>query len=116
MVKTETRESIIREVANYIAPYSKEAADMAMECVAAKKDDRINVNAEFICEFNNFEQWVNYASRTLGRARKTRNDILLCVDTAGNTCVIGEDFMFARDNHLFPVKAYRIPRSIEYQK
>jgi len=73
--------------------------------------DKININAELICEFSNFNSWVNHASSWLGRLPKYTQYI--CVDTNGNICDIGEDFMKARDNNRFPVKAYRLVRSVE---
>lgn len=36
------REQIIREVANYLAPYDEKAADLALEVIASKSDDVAN--------------------------------------------------------------------------
>lgn len=68
------------------------------------------VNAEYLGTFNSFQQWVNHASAALsGHPKGT----VICIDKAGNLCHIGEDFMAARDHDLFPVKAYRMKKTIE---
>lgn len=45
--------------------------------------------------FHSFQQWVNQAGKWMSNPT--------CVDIAGNICHIGEGFMNARDNNLFPV-------------
>lgn len=71
----------------------------------------ISVKAEHIYTFNSFSEWVNKASSRLGGFGKSQK--IICVDTEGNYCHQGEDFMIARDNNLFPVKAYRLVRTNE---
>jgi hypothetical protein len=61
--------------------------------------------------FDSFEHWVNkaqswFASRIPDRARLGRR--YLCIDAAGRVCMIGADFMRARDEGTFPVVVYLI--------
>jgi|SRR5665647_151443 len=66
---------------------------------------QILINAEKVCEFSNFQSWVNHASSWIGGNRQAGN-VILCIDTAGNTCSTGADMMAARDTNRFPVTAY----------
>jgi hypothetical protein len=72
---------------------------------------KIKINAELIFEFYSFASWLNNASRYI--ADFPREEIIFCIDKNGNSCNIGEDFTHARDNDLFPVKAYRLIRNTE---
>lgn len=81
------------------------------ESLPGKEEGWISVHAELVTTFENFSQWVNNASNTIGRYPGTEQ--IICVDKNGNTSTGGQDFMCARDNHYFPVKAYRLIRSIE---
>ncbi|HZK69848.1 MAG TPA: hypothetical protein VFC36_09700, partial [Paludibacter sp.] len=67
--------------------------------------EKLTINAEKVCEFSNFQSWVNHASSWIGGNRQAGN-IILCIDTAGNTCSNGADMMAARDTNRFPVTAY----------
>lgn len=71
----------------------------------------LTLKAEFLFEFKDFEQWVNKASSWF--TPYTRYDKTVCLDINGRACTIGEDFMKARDENLFPVKAYRLTRTVE---
>jgi hypothetical protein len=73
-------------------------------------NDTATVNAKYLCTFENFEEWVSKARSWIGGHRK---GTLICIDNAGNLCLIGEDFMAVRDFKLFPVKAYRMIKTIE---
>jgi hypothetical protein len=44
-----------------------------------------------------FQQWVNYATRDIGGMNAA------CYDQKGRRCLIGKDFMTARDDGSFPV-------------
>lgn len=76
----------------------------------------IVVGAKEICVFHSFQTWVNKGASWLGGRTKTRHDTILCLDKNGNVCKIGEDFMAARDNDLFPVTAYLLTRTIDAVK
>jgi hypothetical protein len=76
----------------------------------SKSKGAATVNAEYVCTFETFAQWVNHAASWIGGHRK---GTLICIDKAGNLCLIGEDFMAARDFKLFPVRAYRMKKTIE---
>jgi len=73
--------------------------------------EKITLIAEEVTTFHDFQEWVNKATSRIGGFRKEQK--IICVDIKGNTLTIGEDFMYARDNNLFPVKAYRLVRTIE---
>lgn len=76
------------------------------------KNSSITIKAEFICEFETFMKWVNNASYYLGEYKK-RDDTIICIDKNGHSCFIGKQFMHARDNDLFPVKAYRLIKNTD---
>lgn len=67
--------------------------------------EKLTINAEKVCEFSNFQSWVNHASSWIGGARESGH-VILCIDKAGNTCSTGADFMAARDANRFPVTAW----------
>ena len=73
--------------------------------------ETINIRAEYITTFNSFSQWVSKASSRIGGFSRSEN--IICIDSRGNSCNIGKDMQFARDKGRFPVKAYRLIRSIE---
>ncbi len=50
-------------------------------------------------EFRDFNHWVNGASNRI-------DDNMVCVDTLGRRCLIGGDFMRARDEGTFPVRYF----------
>lgn len=49
-------------------------------------------------EFKTFEDWVRTAQRILAGYSA------VCVDTLGRRCLIGRDFMRARDEQTFPLR------------
>lgn len=75
------------------------------------KNQCVVINAEFLFEFDSFERWVNKASSWF--KGKTKYDVIVCLDRNGFVCHIGEDFMKARDEKSFPVKCFRLKRTIE---
>lgn len=70
---------------------------------------QLTISGDEIITFHSFEQWVNKASAL----RLGKHEEVICVASDGTICHIGSDFMFARDNDLFPVKAYRLIRTSE---
>ncbi len=73
----------------------------------------VTINAEFICVFQDFQQWVNHAQSWLGGY--TQRDRIVCVDQANNVCNIGADFARSRDQRRFPVLCYRLlPSNPDY--
>lgn len=69
----------------------------------------VTLNAiKIIVVFEEFNDWVNHATNFLAGFRQ---GTMICVDKTGNVLVSGEDFMYARDNDLFPVTAYQLKRS-----
>ena len=67
--------------------------------------EKLTINAEKVCEFSNFQSWVNHASSWIGGNRQA-GKVILCIDTAGNTCSTGADMKAARDSNRFPVTAW----------
>lgn len=62
------------------------------------------------CQFDSYEQWVNKARSWLGGissggVRYKDVEHVVCVDARGRLCSIGRDFMRARDEGTFPVRA-----------
>ena len=57
--------------------------------------------------FSSFVQWVNKAGSWYSQynANKTNS---ITIDAVGRICMIGKQFMIARDEGTFPVKVYRI--------
>jgi len=63
-------------------------------------------------EFSSFQQWVNKAAGWFeGLAYNNLNAAMkryVSIDAAGRVCMIGKDFMRARDEGKFPVRVYLI--------
>lgn len=60
-----------------------------------------------ICRFNNFLHWVDTAQRQFARSG-VHHRRCLALDTQGRVCVMGREFMRARDEGTFPVVVYAI--------
>lgn len=86
--------------------YNGELEDRILKII----NDNLTINSETICVFDNFNQWVNRATRLLGHLE---NEEILCLDKNGNHCYVGKQFMFARDNDLFPITAYRLIKNTD---
>jgi hypothetical protein len=71
----------------------------------------ISVFGKPVCEFKNFNQWVNHASLWL-REYPGRDYVILCIDSEGYACRIGADFMNSDKKDRFPVRCYAITRSV----
>ncbi len=68
-----------------------------------------------VCEFTSYQQWVNKAASWLGGkrsdgARHSPRFEGVCVDARGRVCANGGDFMRARDDGSFPVRAHEYLR------
>jgi len=63
-------------------------------------------------EFATFGDWVNKAQRRFCELAATNRNAAqkryLSIDAAGRVCMIGSDFMRARDENTFPVRVYLI--------
>ena len=94
-------------------PYNEKDIATVTAFMGVELGSRQQFQAIFICEFVSFSQWVNKASSRLGGIR---GEELICLDANGMACVIGEDFMAARDNNTFPVRCYKLTRAKEYKK
>lgn len=50
-------------------------------------------------QFRTFQHWVDHASRYIDKHA-------VCIDAKGRRCLIGKDFMRARDENAFPVRYF----------
>ena len=66
--------------------------------------------AEYLFQFEDFWHWVNKAT-ILFRAYKPKGAKTICLDKNNHDCKIGIDFMYARDNDLFPIKVYALNKN-----
>jgi hypothetical protein len=93
-------------------------ADLATPASAGEgEDERIPVALGPVAlEFDSFQQWVNKAQGWFAAlAKNNRNAAMkryLSLDAAGRVCMIGGDFMRARDEGTFPVKVYLIDAAL----
>lgn len=71
----------------------------------------VNLQAEYLCTFHSFSNWVNNASSWIGGYSKSEK--LVCVDKYGNVLTCGTDFQHNKKHDLFPVQVYRLIRSSE---
>lgn len=76
-----------------------------------KEENDLGVRAQEVCEFANFNSWVQNAKDWLGCF--SQKERIVCFDSEGNALTCGEDFQYARDNNMFPIKAYRMIRNTE---
>lgn len=67
---------------------------------------KIELQGEEITTFHSFRQWQERRA-----VLHSQMDVIICVDNAGGVCGSTRDWEFARDNDLFPVKAYRLKRT-----
>lgn len=74
-------------------------------------NETITLRAEYVCEFTSFGQWVNKASKWIGRFGGQQK--IICVDKNGDYIHQGSDMMYADEKNLFPVKCYRLIRNTE---
>jgi hypothetical protein len=73
----------------------------------APESHKLNVEVgEFLFEFHSFANWVNKASSRF-RECGHRSANCICVDSAGRICLVGAQFMRARDEDTFPIKVYK---------
>lgn len=79
------------------------------------KSDRTTpfFQAEIITVFYGKQDWINRAQRALGHIRE-RQEVLLCLDSEGYACHIGEDFRVAKEQNRYPVTAYKVLRSAHF--
>lgn len=73
--------------------------------------EQLIIKAEFLFEFKNMSQWVNNASTWFKPYRHGFAHV--CLDKNGDVCYIGEDFMNAEKNNLFPVRVYALKRAVQ---
>ena len=69
----------------------------------------LQVRGTYLFEFKNLSQWLNKAPSWFKPYKYGHS--LICLDKRNNVCHIGEDFMVAKDNDLFPVKVYSLERT-----
>lgn len=59
-------------------------------------------------EFRDFNDWVSFATTRLTGTTNQRGveAKAICVDARGRRCIMGADFMRARDENTFPVRYF----------
>lgn len=72
--------------------------------------ETLNIQGELLFEFASMSQWVNKASSWF---KPYKFDKTIAIDTNGDVCHIGEDFMNADEKGLFPIKVYRLKRAVD---
>jgi hypothetical protein len=100
---------------DYIAQVFDRARAMLSASPALAPTDeapRVQLGPEAF-RFTNFQQWVNkaqgwFVSRMPFDAQRGKRYV--CIDAAGRICVIGSDFMRARDEEKFPIIVFLIDR------
>lgn len=71
--------------------------------------------AEHNQQFDSFQQWVNMAPYWLTGHPKYNERFYraVCFDTKGRRCMVGADFMRARDEGTFPIRWWWPDQPIE---
>lgn len=77
------------------------------------KAESLKVKGYFLFEFKTMSQWVNKASSWF-KPYQYGGYVTVCLDKNNNVCHIGEDFMRAEKDDLFPVKVYALQRTAKY--
>lgn len=77
---------------------------------------QITINAEYLFEFKNFQQWTNTAQQCYKSLGSSLAIQTVCIDVQGNALTLGSDFIIAERSGNFPVKVYRLIRTSEVVK
>ena len=73
------------------------------------KFEDILLSAKKLFEFDDYDDWVDNATRRYGACglnKKERERLTITLDAKGRLCRRGADFMQARDEEKFPVSVY----------
>lgn len=70
----------------------------------------VTIQAELLTSYRTLQEWTDKASAS---ADASEDDYVVCVDRSNKILTTEEDFLFAEDNHLFPVYVYRMLRNTE---
>lgn len=65
----------------------------------AHRAEPCNLKPRWAGQFTTFDMWVNKASGWIDKHA-------VCVDAKGRRCLIGKDFMLARDEGAFPIRFF----------
>ena len=104
--KTELK--LVEKRARILRKKIKAYKEKAMaEGIKDKQSEIVTVKGKKLFEFNNFNDWLNTAQNKF-LAVNLRPNHYLCVDTQGNVCIKGVEFMTARDSGYFPVTVYQV--------
>lgn len=60
-----------------------------------------------VFSFSSFDDWCHNAQVQFRRYELFSNDVA-CIDSKGRLCLVGKQFMRARDERTFPVDVYRL--------
>jgi hypothetical protein len=72
----------------------------------------LRVQYKQVCQFKDFEQWVDMASSWIGGHSK-KHQVIICIDKSGHVCHVGQDFAVAEKQNFFPITVYRLIRAAE---
>lgn len=64
-----------------------------------ERNTKVQLRPKWAGQFDSFSKWVSRASEVLDHRA-------ICVDVLGRRCVIGKDFMRARDENAFPIRYF----------
>lgn len=68
----------------------------------------LTISGDALVTFRSFNEWIEKSA-----VLRLKNESVICIASDGTVCHLTSDFEFARDNDLFPVKAYRLIRTSE---
>lgn len=70
----------------------------------------VTIQSQLLTTYSTFQEW---ADRTSASTGADEDNCVVCVDQSNRILAAEEDFVFARDNDLFPIYAYRMLRNTE---
>ncbi len=68
---------------------------------------RVIILGELLFSFTSFEDWCDTAQRRFRQCGAATHDTI-CIDARDRICIIGKEFMQARDEGAFPINVYSI--------
>lgn len=71
--------------------------------------ENIKINGELVFEIKSKQHWINSFPGAI--ADLPMSEKYLWIDVNGNIATCGEDFMFAENAEVYPIKIYHIQRT-----
>jgi hypothetical protein len=91
-----------------------DARNWLKDCLATTGELPAGPKMQPVFEFTSFTNWVNTAQRKFFPFGQYHN--IICLDTNGNACSIGEDFRVAEEKGLYPITAYQLIRTAKAEE